>query len=83
MQNHLDANQRQQVLNKIQTLVGNCIDNILEGLPLMGVPQMNIQQVQNIMPAPPQQSQNVVPNQPHNPAAGEHMNFFEQAAQAI
>ena len=36
MRLHLDATQRQRVLNKIQTLVGNCIDNVLEGLPLMG-----------------------------------------------
>ena len=49
----------------------------------MGLPQMNVQQAQNIMPPPPQPSQNVVPNQPRNTAAGEHMNFFEQAAQAI
>ena len=39
MRLHLDATQRQRVLNKIQTLVGNCIDNVLEGLPLMGAPQ--------------------------------------------
>ena len=45
---HLDANQRQRVLNKIQTLVGNCIDNVLEGLPLMGPPQVPMHQ--NIMP---------------------------------
>ena len=47
---HFDAHQRQRVLNKIQTLVGNCIDNVLEGLPLMGPPQVPMQQ--NIMPPP-------------------------------
>ena len=36
MRLHLDASQRQRVLNKIQILVGYCIDNVLEGLPLMG-----------------------------------------------
>ena len=50
---HLDAHQRQRVLNKIQTLVGNCIDNVLEGLPLMGPLQVPMQQ--NIM-APPSAS---------------------------
>ena len=41
---HLDAQQRQRVLNKVQTLVGNCIDNVLEGLPLMGPPQVPMHQ---------------------------------------
>ena len=45
---HLDAHQRQRVLNKIQTLVGKCIDYVLEGLPLMGPPQVPMHQ--NIMP---------------------------------
>ena len=40
---HLDANQRQRVLSKIQTLLGRCIDNVLEGLPLMGPPQVPMQ----------------------------------------
>ena len=78
---HLDANQRQRVLNKIQTLVGNCIDNVLEGLPLMRPPQVPMQQ--NIMPPPPQAPQNVAPNQGCNAADGEFMGFFQQAAQAI
>ena len=78
---HLDANQRQRVLNKIQTLVGNCIDNVLEGLPLMGPPQVPMQQ--NIMPLPLQPAQNVGPNVGRNAAAGECMGFFEQAAQGI
>ena len=47
---HLGAHQRQRVLNKIQTLVGNCIDNVLESLPLMGPPQVPMHQ--NIMPPP-------------------------------
>ena len=38
MRLHLDGSQRQRVLNKIQTLMGNCIDNVLEGLPLMAPP---------------------------------------------
>ena len=80
MRLHLDANQRQRVLNKIQTLVGNCIDNVLEGLPLMGLPQVPMQQ--NIMP-PLQPAQNVGPNMGCNAAAGECMGFFEQAAQGI
>ena len=80
---HLNASQRQRVLNKIQTLVSNCIDNVLEGLPLMGAPQMGMQQAQNIMPSPPQPLQNVVPNQVPNAAASEHMSFFEQAVQGI
>ena len=42
MRLHLDGSQRQRVLNKIQTLVGNCIDNVLEGLPLMGPPSSTI-----------------------------------------
>ena len=83
MRLHLNATQRQRVLNKIQNLVGNCIENVLEGLPLMGVPQMGMQQAQNIMPPPPQPPQNVVVNQGPNAAAGEHIGFFEQAAQGI
>ena len=81
MRLHLDAQQRQRVLNKVQTLVGNCIDNVLEGLPLMGPPQVPMHQ--NIMPPLPQPAQNVGPNSSHNAAAGERMGFFEQAAQGI
>ena len=75
--------QRQRVLNKIQSLVGNCIENVLEGLPLIGVPQMGMQQAQNIMPPPLQPPQNVVVNQAPTAAAGERMGFFEQATQGI
>ena len=50
---------------------------------LEGVPQMDMQQSQNIMPPPPQPPQNVVINQAPNAATGEHMGFFEQAAQGI
>ena len=44
MRLHLDASQRQRVLSKIQSLVRNCIDNVLEGLPLMGPPQVPFHQ---------------------------------------
>ena len=81
MRLHLDAQQRQRVLNKVQTLVGNCIDNVLEGLPLMGPPQVPMHQ--NIMPPLPQPAQNVGPNSSRNAAAGERMGFLEQAAQGI
>ena len=78
---HLDANQRQRVLNKIQTLVGNCIENVLEGLPLMGPPQVPFPQGQNIMQAPqPLPPANLARN---TAPAGECLGFFEQAAQAI
>ena len=81
MRLHLDANQRQRVLNKIQTLVGNCIENVLEGLPLMGPPQVPFPQGQNIMQAPRQlPAANAARN---NAPAGERLGFFEQAAQAI
>ena len=81
MRLHLDANQRQRVLNKIQTLVGNCIENVLEGLPLMGPPQVPFPQGQNIMQAPRQlPAANAACN---NAPAGERLGFFEQAAQAI
>ena len=81
MRLHLDGNQRQRVLNKIQTLVGNYIENVLEGLPLMGPPQVPFPQGQNIMHAPQ-------PLPPANPArntapAGECLGFFEQAPQGI
>ena len=80
MRLHLDANQRQRVLNKIQTLVGNYIDNVLEGLPLMGPPQVPFSQGQNIMQPPLQQHPL---NEPCNAPAGERLGFFEQAGQAI
>ena len=78
---HLDANQRQRVLNKIQTLVRNCIENVLEGLPLMGPLQVTFPQGQNIMQAPRQLPTSNVPR--NTAPAGERLGFFEQAAQSI
>ena len=82
MRLHLDATQRQRVLNKIQTLVGNCIDNVLEGLPLMGAPQLSLHQPlmmsQNIMHSPPQQE---MPTQ--SSAGGDAVGFYHQGTQNI
>ena len=82
MQLHLDTTQRQRVLNKIQTLVGNCIDNVLEGLPLMGTPQVPLCQPpmmsKNIMHSPPQQE---IPTQ--SSAGGDAVSFYQQGPQNI
>ena len=79
---HLDATQRQRVLNKIQTLVGSCIDNVLEGLPLMGAPQQPLRQApmmsQNIMHGCPQQE---MPTQ--SSAGGDVVGFYHQGTQNI
>ena len=82
MRLHLDATQRQRVLNKIQTLVGSCIDNVLEGLPLMGAPQQPLRQApmmsQNIMHGPPQQE---MPTQ--SSAGGDAVSFYHRGTQNI
>ena len=82
MRLHLDGSQRQRVLNKIQTLVGNCIDNVLEGLPLMGPPQVPFRQPpmvhQNIMQP---QIQQEIPTQ--SSAGGDTVGFYLQGGQNI
>ena len=78
MRLHLNKNQKEQVLYRIQNVVGDSINNVLEGMPVNGIqtnyrPQMQ----QNIMP--PRQTSTPDMNQ----AAGDQMPFFRQGEPSI
>ena len=76
MRLHLNKTQRQRVLNKVTNVIGDCIENVLSGLPLFGVqhlPQANYSQM-NIMP-----QQQVTPQaQPQRAAGGDNLGFYNQ-----
>ena len=65
MRLHLNKTQKEQVLNKIQRMVGDCIDNALEELLVMGVPPQHPAQTSatpQIHPSPPMFQLNIMPN---------------------
>ena len=70
---HLNKTQKEQVLFKIQNVVGDCINNVLEGNPVNGPNQQF---------RPPVQ-QNIMHANPPNPAAGDQMGFFQEGRQTI
>ena len=73
MRLHLNKTQKEQVLFKIQNVVGDCINNVLEGNPVNGPNQQF---------RPPVQ-QNIMRANPPNPAAGDQMGFFQEGHQTI
>ena len=76
MRLHLNKTQRQRVLNKVTNVIGDCIENVLSGLPLFGVqhiPQANYSQM-NIMPQQPTTPQ----AQPQRAAGDNNLGFYNQ-----
>ena len=73
MRLHLNKTQKEQVLFKIQNVVGDCINNVLEGNPVNGPNQQF---------RPPVQ-QNIMRANPPNPAAGDQIGFFQEGRQTI
>ena len=73
MRLHLNKTQKEQVLFKIQNVVEDCINNVLEGNPVNGPNQQF---------RPPVQ-QNIMHANPPNAAAGDQMGFFQEGCQTI
>ena len=77
MRLHLDKIQRQRVLNRVNHVVGDCIENVLLGIPLFGAPPLPqpqpnyAPQMSNIMPT----TQNI-PSQRPNAAGGDNIGFY-------
>ena len=58
---------------KVQNVVGDCINNVLEGNPVNGPNQQFRPAVQH----------NIMRANPPNPAAGDQMGFFQEGRQTI
>ena len=66
MRLHLSKTQKEQVLFKIQNVVGECINNVLEGNPINSPSQTNR----------PPVATNIMRANPPNAAAGDQLGFF-------
>ena len=70
---HLNKAQKEQVLFRIQNIVGDCINDVLKGNPVNGSNQQF---------RPPVQ-QNIMCTNPPNADAGVQMGFFQEGHQTI